>query len=37
MFAPSSLEQQFAATWIAARAERPARRRSPFRLVLSGR
>jgi hypothetical protein len=41
----SSLEQQLAATWTAARGEdaptaaerRPARRRSPFRLVRAGR
>jgi hypothetical protein len=38
MFAPSSLDQQLAATWNAARTDRrPARRRSVYRLVRSGR
>jgi hypothetical protein len=38
MFAPSSLDQQLAATWNAARTDsRAPRRRSLYRLVRSGR
>jgi hypothetical protein len=38
MFAPSSLDQQLAATWNAARADvRAPRRRSLYRLVRAGR
>jgi hypothetical protein len=41
MFAPSSLDQQLAATWNAARTDRRAprasRRRSLYRLVRAGR
>ena len=46
MFSPSSLDQQLAATWNAARTDRPRRRRAPphtarrplrDRLVRAGR